>query len=207
MQFIEDAPTYTLTVHGHTRINRHPSTLVQARTIVRTHRLTARTRTCAHSQLNVLTPSYTHMLALSHPHGLTLACTHSQAQSHTLSHTLSHTVTLASTYTCTPANLQAHSRAHGFTHIHSHACTHWNSFIHTILHTRALACRHSFVGFPTLPFSFSYAFAKRRWLPYFAIRCLKFSILWVTSLCLFVLQLLLNGVGIRLSNIKLMYYR
>ena len=36
--------------------------------------------------------------------------------------------------------LTCEAHAHSCSHTHSHACIRWHSFIHTILHTRGLAC-------------------------------------------------------------------
>ena len=150
--------------------------------------------TCMHSHLCALTYTYLHPHTLAflhfhtrthlHSRTLTLTNTH-QARSHTLSNTPSHTVTVARTYTYTLAHLNGHSRAHSYTHTHWHAYTHWLTIsahlsarasvhactlarMHTI-HTRTHA--HTFIctcEFLTLHFIFSYVFAKRRRLPYFA---------------------------------------
>ena len=82
LQFIEDARTYTRSVHGHTRISRHPYTLVQARAIAQTHPLTACTHTCTHSHLHALTLARTHTLIHSHSYTFTPARTHIRVHSH-----------------------------------------------------------------------------------------------------------------------------
>ena len=129
-------------------------------------------------------------------HSLTPLRTQSQSQARTLARLRKCMRTLALTF------IPIYTRTYAHTDIHS--------FIHTILHTRTFACTHSFVGYLTLPFSFSYVFVDCLTLLWVAllcllsshmylqnavdyltlpIRCLKFRILWVTPRCLFALQL------------------
>ena len=135
----------------------------------------------------------------SYLHSLTLArtCTFKSSRTHTCVHSQALT---KQGLTHSLIFLRTQSQSHAPIHLHACAfagalwrllvcpytlpriCTHCHSFMHTILHTRALVCTDSFVGYLTLPFSFSYVFvgyltlhfsfsyvfAKRRRLPYFA---------------------------------------
>ena len=206
--------------HIHTicaRIHAHKQTPIHSCTT--THNCTNAPPHGMHSYLRALTLARTHTCTYSQPHTLTFLHFHTLTPSHSRALSLTRSQLSSLSHTVTLANLQVHSRAHSYTHIHSRACTRWHSFIHTILHTRALACTHSFVGYLTLPFSFSYVFVGcltllwvtllcllsymylRNAVDYLTlpIRCFKFSILWVTSLCLFALIMKLKANTVRVK--------
>ena len=120
------------------------------------HALTiALTHTCTYLHPHTLT--FLHIHTRTHSHALILACTHTRKNSPSkVSYTLSHS--FAHSHSCPHAHLRICKRTLGLTRIPIHTRTHYHSFMHTILHTRALACRHSFKEYLTLLFSFSYVF-------------------------------------------------
>ena len=141
LKFIEDALTYSRTVHGNTRISTlHIGTSTHNCTNVPSH---------TYSYLHALTLTRTHTCMYLHPHTFAFlhfhTCTHSHTHKHsssTVSYTLSHSFALSHRLhvhlriykrTLVLASIPIHTGTHAHTYIrshtqyctlvHSHACT------------------------------------------------------------------------------------
>ena len=153
--------------HMHTRISRHPYTLVPTRTLhkrILLHVLIlACTHTCTRSHLVALALARTHTCTYSHPHtptflhfptrtdsyALPLACTHTHKHlpstvSYSLSHAFAHSHTCMHS-PCTVSHTHSYSFAHSHrrTHVHLHACAFASALSRTHLYPYTLARMHT----------------------------------------------------------------
>ena len=135
-------PLYT-----HIQILSHPQALTRSHIRVHSHSKALTNYGLIHC-LRLLRTQL-HLQVLNN-HGLIHSLTLFPAQSHLHARTLAHLQISKRILTPVRIYIPIYSR--------THAHADWYSFIHTLLHTRALSCTHSFVGYLTLIFSFLYIF-------------------------------------------------